>query len=138
VGGAMTFGRNTLSPRAEFGTILSGPETLNNTFSIGGLLRLSGLAPGELIGSRYGLASLMYYRELTRINLGALSPRLYAGASLEAGNTFFPDDPVSLDTLKHGGSIFFGGRTPIGPVYLAYGMGDGGRRRLYFNIGGRF
>jgi NTE family protein len=135
---AKTFGRNTLVPNVEAGTILEGPDTVANTFNLGGLLRLSGLGTDELIGSRYGLASVIYYRELTSVNLGALSPRLYAGASLEIGNTYFEGDPVSLGTLRHSGGLFIGGRTPLGPVYLAFALADGGRTRFYFNIGGRF
>jgi NTE family protein len=138
VGGAMTLGRNTFVPHLEVGSVLAGPETLNNTFYLGGLLRLSGLGTDELIGTRYGLATLVYYRELTSFNFGALSPTLYAGCSLETGNTFTPDDPVSWDALRHSGSVFVGGRTPLGPVYFGFAMADGGRNRVYFNIGGRF
>ena len=41
-------------------------------------------------------------------------------------------------TLRHSGAVFVAGRTPIGPVYLAYAVAEGGRSRTYLNVGGRF
>jgi len=47
-------------------------------------------------------------------------------------------DPVSLDTLRHGGSVFIGADTPLGPVVFAWGASDGGRHRFYFVLGETF
>jgi NTE family protein len=135
---ALSFGRNTLVPGVEVGTLLQGPATPATLFDLGGLLRLSGLGDREIVGTRYGLATLVYYRELAGFNLGTLGPKLYAGASLETGNTYFEGDPVSLDSLRFSGSVFAGARTPLGPCYLGYGMAEGGRHRIYLNIGTRF
>lgn len=135
---ALSWGRNTFAPGIEMGSLLEGPATPGTLFDLGGLLRLSGLGDGELLGTRYGLATLVYYRELARLNLGTLGPKLYAGASLETGNTYFEGDPVSWDSLRLSGSVFAGARTPLGPCYLGYGMAEGGRRRIYLNIGTRF
>ncbi len=136
--GAYSLWRNTLAPTVEVGTLISGPATVANLFSLGGLLRLSGLGDGELVGTRYGLLTLVYYRELASFNLGTLGPKLYAGMSLEGGNTYLEGSPVTWDSLRFGGSVFVGARTPLGPCYLGYGMAEGGRRRIYLNIGARF
>ena len=135
---AMTAGRNTFVPRVEGGAIVEGPAAVNNTFNLGGWLRLSGLGTDELVGERYVLGSLIYYYRLSTINLGTLSPRIYAGFSVEAGNTYEEGDPITCDSLLYSGGVFVGGRTPLGPVYLAYTFAEGGRTRTYLNVGGRF
>jgi NTE family protein len=58
--------------------------------------------------------------------------------TLEAGNVYAQDDAVSLDTFRHGGSIFIGAKSPIGPVYIGYGFADGGDTLIYLVIGERF
>jgi NTE family protein len=63
---------------------------------------------------------------------------MYAGMSLETGNTYLKDDPIGWSSLRRGGSIFLGARTVIGPVYLGYGYTEGGNSRIYFLIGQRF
>ena len=40
--------------------------------------------------------------------------------------------------LTSGGSIFVGFDTLLGPIYLAQGFGDGGRRISYFFLGRAF
>jgi len=135
---AMTAGRSTFVPRVEGGAILEGPSAVNNTFNLGGWLRLSGLGTDELIGERYVLANLIYYFRLKSINLGSLSPRIYVGFSAEAGNCYEEGDPITRDSLLYSGTVFVGGRTLLGPVYLAYAFAEDGRNRTYLNIGGRF
>ena len=135
---AMTAGRSTFVPRVEGGAIIAGPASVNNTFNLGGWLRLSGLGSDELIGERYVLGNLIYYCTLKSINIGALSPRIYVGFSAEAGNTYLEGDPITRDSLLYGGAVFIGGRTLLGPIYLAYAVAEGGRSRTYLNVGGRF
>jgi NTE family protein len=136
--GAWTFRRNTLAPLVEAGTTPEGTETLGTSFYLGGPGRLSGLFPQQLVGPKMVFARLLYYRELTSLTLGALSSAVYAGATLEAGNVYAQDDAVSVDSLRHGGSIFVGAKTPIGPLYIGYGFADGGDNLFYLVIGERF
>ena len=135
---AFTFGRNTLFPGMEAGWTPEGATTVGSAFRLGGLGRLSGLHQDELLGEKYGLARLVYYRELKGLDLGTLSNRVYAGASLEAGNAYTEGEPVTAGSLRHGGGVFLGAKTVIGPVYLGYGFGDGGDRLVYFFFGERF
>jgi NTE family protein len=135
---AVSFGRNTFAPAVEFSSLVQGPTTVSNLVALGGLLRLSGLQDEELLGTRFGLARLVYYRELAGFDLGTLGPKLYTGMSIEGGNTYLPGDAVTWDSLRFSGSVFVGARTPVGPVYLGYGLSEGARRRVYLNIGTRF
>jgi NTE family protein len=111
---------------------------VNNTFNLGGWLRLSGLGTDELIGERYVLTNLIYYLRLKSINFGSLSSRIYVGFSAEAGNCYAAGDAITRGSLLYSGSVFLGGRTLLGPVYLAYARAEDGRSRAYLNIGGRF
>ncbi len=55
--------------------------------------------------------------------------------SIEAGNAYFADEPLTWDSLQSAWSVFVGADTFIGPVFIAYGHSEGGRDRVYFSIG---
>lgn len=131
--------RHTVAPALEYERTRGGIFSLDNAAFLGGFQRLSGLSPGELLGAKLALVRLGYYYQLSRLDLGALSQKLYAGFSIERGNTWLDADaPLSWSGLRAGGSIFAGAETFLGPAYIAYGVGEGGRRRIYFSVGGRF
>jgi len=109
-----------------------------SAYRLGGFLRISGLAQDQLLGTRGGLMRLLYYRELTRFDLGSLTQRMYAGFSVEAGAVYGPLDSVSWASLRRAGSIYAGADTVIGPVYLGVGYAEGGRRSVYLIVGQRF
>jgi len=135
---AFTFRRNTIIPLVQAGWTPEGIATLGTSFYLGGPGKLSGLFPQQLRGDKMGFARLAIYRELTKVNLGALSTGVYAGVSLEAGNVYGESDSVSLDTLRHGGSVYLGAKTPIGPIFIGYGLADGGDHLFFLLIGERF
>ena len=137
-GQAMTFGRNTVSASAEISTIVSGATVIDNVYALGGLFRLSGLEPDQLIGERGGLARLLYYRELTTFSLGSLTQRMYAGISAEAGNVYLFGDPVTVKSLRWATSLFLGADTVLGPAYLGYGYEQDGQKAAYLIIGQKF
>jgi NTE family protein len=45
---------------------------------------------------------------------------------------------MSIGDLRKSGSIFIGAKTPIGPVYLAWGYSDSGESTAYFYLGNPF
>jgi NTE family protein len=135
---AMTLGKNTVFLAANASDIISGTETIDNAYTLGGFLRLSGLHENQIYGSRGGLARFMYYRELTTFNLGSMTQRMYAGFSAETGNVYNTGDPVTWASLRLSGSIFIGADTVLGPAYLGYGYAQGGEQSAYIIIGRRF
>ena len=50
----------------------------------------------------------------------------YAGLSLEAGNVWDTSDQISSGDLLFAVSLYLGADTPLGPLYLAWGMAEGG------------
>jgi len=131
-------GRNILSASAEVSSIIDGAVNIDTVYRLGGFLRLSGLQPFQLIGTRGGLARIMYYRELTKFSLGSLTQRMYAGVSAETGNVYVAGDPVTVKSLRVAGSVFVGADTVLGPAYLGYGYEQSGQQAAYLIIGQRF
>jgi NTE family protein len=136
---ARSHGRYSLVLGLEGGSALDdrvvSPQQL---FTLGGFLRLSGLARDELAGTQYGLARALFYRRVSRGGTGFLEFPAYLGVSLEAGNTWAPRDDVDWSGLQAGGSVFLGAESPFGPVYLAAGFGEQGARAFYLQLGRTF
>ena len=83
------------------------------------------------------LARLLYYRRLTGFQAAGFSVRIYAGASLEAGNVYAREASITTSSLRTAWSLFVGGDTPLGPLFLGYGRSED-RDRFYLTIGDRF
>lgn len=131
---AKTWERYTLIGAALFDTTLDSDAPLESLFTTGGLLRLSGFAQNELSGQHLGLLRLIAFR---RFGDFALLP-IYVGGSLEQGNVWDRYEDIELGNSLTAGSIFVGADTPIGPIYLGYGMAEGGHESLYLYLGKLF
>ncbi|MCD4749891.1 MAG: patatin-like phospholipase family protein, partial [Thermoanaerobaculales bacterium] len=138
MGRAWSFGKYTVVPYLEYRENREPATNFADFFFLGGPGRLSGLGFRELYGNTLAFARIQSYRRMKKIDLAGIAIRLYAGISLEAGNTFFYDHSVSLDDFLYGGTAFIGAETPIGPLYLGYGYTEGGRDRWYLAIGNHF
>ena len=64
--------------------------------------------------------------------------RVFAGGSLEAGNTYLEGEPITWSSLRFGGSVYVGAATPLGPIHLGWGWTDPDRDRFYLIIGQRY
>jgi NTE family protein len=129
-----THGRNTLLANYELGYSFDDAAPVERWFRLGGFARLSGLVPNQLSGRHEALLTVAYYR---RLNDFKLVPA-FAGVTLEGGNVWDFKDDMGFDDLRYSGSVFVGAETPIGPVYLAYGLSDTGSRAAYFYVGNPF
>ena len=107
-------------------------------FTLGGFLELSGLPVDARAGTQYGLARAIFYRRVSRGGTGFFEFPAYLGVSVEAGNTWLTRDDVDWSRLETGGSVFLGAESPVGPVYLAAGLGEGGARAFYLLLGRTF
>jgi NTE family protein len=54
------------------------------------------------------------------------------------GSTWNGEGSFKLKDQAFGGSLFLGIDTILGPIYLAQGFGEGGRRVSYFFLGRSF
>lgn len=130
-----TWGRHTLSLGLDFGTTIQSANEVQNYFPLGGFLRMSGLARGEISGPHSGLARLVWYRESGETGGGVFDFPLYVGASIEAGNVWQRRSDISVESLLMSGSLFIGLDTYFGPLYLAGGLTESGKSNFYLSFG---
>lgn len=111
-------------------TTLDGSAAVQNRYRFGGFLNLSGYVEDSLSGQQVGMLGAVYYRRFTPLPFLSW----YVGGSLEYGGVWedkddFGDDPIAA------GSLFLGADTPIGPVYLGFGVAEGGHNAAFFRLG---
>jgi len=133
-----TVGRSTVSPRADVKSNISGGSTFSSAVFLGGFRRLSGLGDNELVGLRGGVGGVDYAYEMFTLGQGPLSTRVYAGLTLETGNTYLEGDPVTWSSLRPSAAVWVGAASPLGPAYLGWGWTDPDRNRFYLILGERF
>jgi NTE family protein len=129
--GAGTWGRYTVWGRSIIETTLDENAPNNALFRHGGFLNLSGFLNRQLAGQHFGLLETAFYRRLGNITLLPM----YAGFSLETGNTWDDRDDISLDNSVLAGSVFIGADTILGPLYVAYGINDSNASTVYLYLG---
>jgi NTE family protein len=121
----------------EGGTTFDDAAPSYADFSIGGFYSLSGYDRGELSGPHFGIVRPTYfYRVGTLPSL--FGKGIYVGGWLEAGNVWPTTDAISFDDLRYAATAAVGAETVLGPVYVAYGVAEDDRKRLYLSIGRKF
>lgn len=134
----LTFGENTVVPRVTGGVRLGGQQLpYYDRFSLGGFLNLSGITRNDLYDQNFGLAEVIYYRQIALMPPG-LGSGIYGGASLEAGNVWSRPGDIFKGNLTLGGSIFLGADTLLGPITLGVGAAEGGNTAVYLQLGPAF
>jgi NTE family protein len=135
---ARSLGRNTLIASLAGGTTLAGQPAVQDLFSLGGFLNLSGITRDAITGPHYGMARLVYLRKLGAGGEGFLNVPLYVGVSLEAGNVWMERRDMSFGSARKDGAIFMGLDTLLGPVYLGAGFDEEGTSAYYLFLGRSF
>lgn len=128
---AKTWGRHTLLSTFRYDATVSGTAPVNSLFAIGGFLDLSGLNHNQLTGQNVARIGASYYR---RIGDLALFPA-FAGVSMEFGNAWDRRSAISSSSAVVGGSLWAGVDTPVGPIYVSYGLSEGGHNAFYVFLG---
>ena len=137
--GAATWRNNTFAGTAIVGRDAgSGEVPASDAFTLGGFQRLSGYGYGRFRARDVAFGSLNYRRVIRPplgLELGGILDRMYAGASLEAGRVRESFDPLTADGTYYSGSLYVGGDTVIGPMFLGYGQGERNNRAIWLSIG---
>jgi len=126
--------KNTVSLGVEYATTFHSPNQVQDYFTLGGFLRLSGLGRGEISGPHIALARLTYYRELGA-GKGVFDMPFYVGGSIESGNAWQNRSDMSLDSTLANGSIFAGVDTYLGQLFLGAGFSEQGDSSFYLFFG---
>jgi NTE family protein len=131
---ARTWGPHTILGRLRYKTTLDGDAPYYADFRAGGPFELSGLDYNQLAADNYGIALGSWRYQLP------VGPGLFpatAGISLEYGNVSDDRDELFSDAIS-AGSLYFGYRSPIGPLYWGIGFAEGGERAYFLKIGDIF
>ncbi|MDO9559671.1 MAG: patatin-like phospholipase family protein [Syntrophales bacterium] len=135
---AKTWGNHTFLPSLSFSTIMDNQAPIQDVFSMGGFLNLSGFSKNEISGRYTGLARLVYLQKIAGHGLTAFKIPVYLGGSLEKGNAWNKSEDIRFSSALWAGSVFVGADTYIGPLYFAGGFAEGGHSSLYLYLGQTF
>ena len=127
--------RNTIQFGLEYATTIGDGVMVQDYFTLGGFLRMSGLARGELSGPHVGLARLVYYRQVGATGGGIFNMPVYVGGSVEAGNAWLSRSEMSFGSTIVNGSLFAGLDTFFGQLYIAAGFSENGESNFYLFLG---
>jgi len=124
--GSRTFGLHNLLFGMQYKTSLDDDIPIYALYTGGGFLNMSGYEPNSLIGSSYGYALAGYRYQVAK---SGLLPG-YVGMTVEYGNAAYDRTDIFSDGRLNG-SVYFGYKSPLGPVYLGVGWSED-RSAIYF------
>ena len=123
-----------LNARLSYTASTHGKLPLADAGAMGGFLNLSGYVRNQILADDIRYASLRAEKIIGRMPLG-LNGDLRLGVALEAGNARNRYTETHLHGWQQAAAVYFGGETPVGPLFLGYGYARGGRSSLYLFIG---
>jgi NTE family protein len=130
---AQTFGRHNLIGGIRLNQTTRGDAPDYVQFRAGGFTNLSGFLYNQLVGENFGMVLAGYRYHVA----GSGFLPAYLGGTLEYGSVA----PEARGVFEEGllnGSIYFGYRSPIGPMYIGVGAAQGGRQAFFLGIGNAF
>lgn len=127
-------GSVVLGTRLSWQTSPRGQLPLYEAATLGGFLNLSGFSPGQLLGDDIRYAQIRAEKIIGRLPLG-LRGDMRVGLALEAGKIGTPYTETQRTGWLNSTTLFIGGETPFGPIYLGYGRATSGSSNLYLFIG---
>ncbi len=130
---ARSYGRHSFMGGARWFETISGEAPDYALFRAGGFTKLSGYRREELSGQNFGMVMGGYRYHVAG---SGLLPA-FLGGTLEYGRVADNTDNIFDDGIVNG-SVYFGYRSPLGPMYIGLGMAEGGRQTYFFHIGNVF
>ena len=132
--GAYALDDYVLNARLSYTGSPRGTLPIYDAGSLGGFLNLSGFAQGQLTGDNIRYGSLRAEKIIGRLPLG-LRGDMRAGIALETARIGQPFTETQLHGWQNSASIYLGGETPLGPLYLGYGRSSSGASSFHLFIG---
>jgi NTE family protein len=123
-----------LNARLSYIGSTRGKLPLADAGGLGGFLNLSGYVRNQILADDIRYGSLRAEKIIGRMPLG-LQGDLRLGVSLEAGNARNRYTETGRHGWQEAAAVYFGGETPVGPLFFGYGYARGGRSMLYLFIG---
>jgi NTE family protein len=133
-----SLGNHTFAGSVRAGEASNPPIALNQVFSLGGFMNLSGFQINQTLGTSLRYGSLSYQYQMLTLPQ-PLGRGVYAGMAFEGAH--MSGDTVGSTTQGWvpGATAFMGANTAIGPLYAGYGYanpsGMRGSRLWYIFLG---
>jgi len=133
-------GRNTLMSWTSVATTLDvdGVTPVQDLYTLGGFLNLSGRAPQSVIGANYAITRAIYLRKIGRGGEGLFDFPAYLGLAFEVGNAWTHRGDISFGSAHKDGALFIGLDTFLGPLYVGTGYDTEGHSAYYLFLGRTF
>lgn len=131
---ARTWNDYVINARLSHTGSTSGRLPLADAAALGGFLNLSGYVRDQILADDVSYASLRGEKIVGKMPLG-LQGDLRFGVALEAGKARNRFTETRTHGWQQAAAVYFGGETPVGPLYLGYGYARGGHSSLYLFIG---
>ena len=132
--GAVDLGDFVLGTRLAHTGSPRGTIPAYDAATLGGFLNLSGFAHGQLLGDTVSYAHLRAERIVSRSPLG-LRGDLRLGLAYELGRVRGPYTEPRGKGWFDSATIYLGGETPFGPLYVGLGHSSSGSTNAYLFIG---
>ena len=131
---ALGFGTYVLTGRVAFTKASKGQLPISDAAVLGGVNNLSGLAFKQLLGSDMRYLGLRSEKIISQMPLG-LRGDLRIGLSLEGGTMQRRYSETQASGLVRSTSVYLGGETVLGPVYLGLAKASGNAARIFLFLG---
>ncbi len=131
---ALGLGSYVLTGRLAFTQATQGVLPITDAATLGGLNNLSGLAFKQILGSEMRYLGLRSEKIIGHMPLG-LRGDLRIGVALEGGTMRQRYSETQGVELVRSGSIYLGGETPLGPIYLGIAKADDTAMRVFVFLG---
>lgn len=132
--GAYALNDYVLNARVTYQGSLRGTLPIYDAGTLGGFHNLGGFAPNQLVGDDIRYFGLRTEKIIGRLPLG-LRGDMRAGLALETAKVGRPYMETNRTGWLNSATVYLGGETPLGPVYLGYGQSDSGVSSVYLFIG---
>jgi NTE family protein len=131
---AWPVGLHVLGARVAHTGSPRGRLPVHDAAALGGFLNLSGYARGQILGDEMHYLHLRAERILGRFPLG-LRGDVRLGVALEAGRMSGRYTERQLGGWLDSATVYLGGESPLGPIYLGLGHSSRGSTNAYLVIG---
>ncbi|MBI4740254.1 MAG: patatin-like phospholipase family protein [Betaproteobacteria bacterium] len=132
--GAHSLGSVVVAGRMSYQGSPRGRLPIYDAAALGGFLNLSGFAQGQLLGDDMRYAQVRAEKIIGKLPVG-LRGDMRVGLALEAAKVGLPYSETGRAGRLNSTTLFLGGETPFGQVYLGYGYSTSGSSNIYLFLG---
>jgi NTE family protein len=132
--GALSTKSLTFTGGARLQLTTLGKAPLQNRYRFGGLFEMGGVNDNEFSTQNLLLLRAGIARQMNTF----LGSNMWIGGLLQHANPVVDTDDFSFDDGILGGSMYLGWNTLLGPLYLGYGVSEGGNNSIHLLLGKQF